>query len=289
MASKADSPKAVVAGEPRRPWALNTPPPFPAAAMRVISLLHSNDQIGIKTVVQCIESDPVFAAEVLRVANSALFGGSQKTGSVQKAILILGLDFVKALAITVGMRVYVKSSLQVPVLRSCWTHSLATGVLTEDLAGACLVSASEAYTAGLLHDIGRIGLMACYPVEYGNILSVSAERSFDLLQTERDLFDIDHCQAGAWLAGTWGLPPDIVLAAMHHHEAPTMHKFSIPNLVALGCRLADCLGFTVVGSSDPWTFEDVRNCLPEQARNNHLLLDIDALRERVIARIETIA
>lgn len=288
MASKADTSMIVPPDEPQRPWALSTPPPFPAAAMRVISILNGSDQLGIKTVVQCIESDPVFAAEVLRVANSAFFGGSQKTASIQKAVLILGFDFVKALAITVGMRVYVKSSMRIPVLRSCWSHSLATGVLSQELAIASLVPDGEAYTAGLLHDIGRIGLMACYPVEYGNMLNVSAERSFDLLQTERDLFDLDHCQAGAWLAGTWGLPSDIVLAAMHHHDAPTMHKTTMTNLVALGCRLADCLGFRVVGASDTWTLEEIKACLPRPAQSR-FQIDAEELTRRVTAKLEEIA
>ncbi len=288
MVSKVDSLMIAVSDEPRRPWALSTPPPFPPAAIRIMSILNGEDEIAITKVVQCIQSDPAFTAEVLRVANSALFGGWQKVASVQKAVVILGLDFVKALAITVGMRTYVRSALQLPVLRSCWNHSLATALLSQELAAACRVPVSVAYTAGLLHDIGRIGLMACYPVEYGNMLSVSAEHSFDLLQSERDLFDLDHCQAGAWLAEEWGLPPDILFAAEHHHDEPAVHKSTVPNLVALGCRLADSLGFKVVGTGSTWTLEEIRACLPEVPRNR-LQFDADAIRDRVAARIEEIA
>jgi putative nucleotidyltransferase with HDIG domain len=288
MASKVDSPAIVAAQEPQRPWALSTPPPFPPAAIRIMSILNGEDEITINKIVQFIQSDPAFAAEVLRVANSALFGGWQKVASVQKAVVLLGLDFVKALAITVGMRAYVRSALQVPVLRSCWNHSLATALLSQELAVACLVPGSVAYTAGLLHDIGRIGLMACYPVEYGNMLSVSADNWFDILQSERDLFDLDHCQAGAWLAGEWGLPPDIALAAEHHHDEPAPYKLDVPNLVALGCRLADSLGFKVVGSKYTWTLEEIHACLPEAARNR-FHLDAEALTNRVTEQLEAIA
>ncbi len=288
MTSKVDSPAIVAAGEPRCPWALSAPPPFPPVAIRIMSILSDEDEIAINKVVHCIQSDPAFAAEVLRVANSALFGGWQKVASIQKAVVILGLDFVKALAITVGMRAYVKSALQVPVLRSCWNHSMATALLSQELAVACMVPGSVAYTAGLLHDIGRIGLMACYPVEYGNVLSVSAEQSFDLLQSERDLFDLDHCQAGAWLAGEWGIPPEIALAAEHHHDEPAPRESSVPNLVALGCRLADSLGFKVVGTGPTWTLDEVHNCLPQAARNR-FQFDAESLTNRVTAQLDEIA
>jgi putative nucleotidyltransferase with HDIG domain len=229
----------------------------------------------------------MFAAEVLRVANSALFGGFQKITTIQKSVVILGLDFVKGLAITVGMRAYIRSPLRFSILRSCWNHSLATALLSQELAVACGLPGSEAYTAGLLHDIGRIGLMACYPVEYGNMLSVSAEHAFDILQSERDLFDLDHCQAGAWLAAEWGLPPDIAVAAEHHHDEPNLHQLTVPSLVALGCRLADTLDFKVVGSQHISTLEEICACLPESARRR-FDSNAEGLTERVKAQLDRV-
>ena len=275
------------AGDLRRPWALSTPPPFPAAAIRIISILTEEDNVAVKKVVECIQADPVFAAEVLRVANSALFGSRQKIKTIQRAVVILGLDFVKALAITVGMRAYVRTPLRVPVLRSCWNHSVATALLSREFAPACGLKGEEAYTAGLLHDIGRIGLMACYPVEYGNMLSVSYEHSLDLLQCERDVFDLDHCEAGAWLAEEWGLPADIAFAATHHHDVPSSHPFALADLVALSCCLADTLGFSVVGYRRTWSPEEIRDGLPESARDS-FDLDLDGLKTRVTAQLDRI-
>ena len=68
----------------------------------------------------------------------------------------------------------------------------------------------RAYTAGLLHDVGRLALLVKYPKEYANLLAVVAENPFDMLDTERQLFDIDHCEAGDYLSKTWTFPPDIL-------------------------------------------------------------------------------
>ena len=221
------------------------------------------------------------------MANSALFGVAKEIKTVQNAVVILGLDFIKALAVTVGMRSYVKSAMRIPILRSCWHHSVATALLSRELATASRASGDEAYTAGLLHDIGRIGLMASYPPAYANMLSVSYEYSFDVMEFERDLFDIDHCEAGAWLAEEWGLPKTIALVAQHHHEEPVPHKVDILNFVALGCRLADTLGFSVTGGSRVWTLEEVHACLPESAQVR-FHPDAENLKARVTAHIEAL-
>jgi HD-like signal output (HDOD) protein len=93
-----------------RPWALSTPPPFPAIAMKVLELLGKED-VDVRQVVRWLQADPIFSSEMLRVANSALYGTSRQIRSVHHATLTLGLDFVKALAVTVGLRAYVKSAI----------------------------------------------------------------------------------------------------------------------------------------------------------------------------------
>jgi HD-like signal output (HDOD) protein len=81
-------------------------------------------------------------------------------------------------------------------------------------------AADTAYTAGLLHNLGTLGLMSAYPEEYSRMLDVTQEFGFDLLQTERDLFDIDHCLAGCYLAQDWDFPDELAAAIAVHHEDP---------------------------------------------------------------------
>jgi putative nucleotidyltransferase with HDIG domain len=266
LAGTRDIEGTVAGADVRRPWALSAPPPFPATAMRAIETL-SREDCGIKRAVACIQSDPVFATELLRVANSALFGFSREIKSVQQATVTLGLDFVQALAVTVGMRAYVKSAMKIPILRRCWRHSMACALLAQDLASACWMKGDEAYTAGLLHDIGRMGLMAAYPVEYANVLTVSIENSFDVLDCERELFDVDHCQAAVWLASDWKLPAHFHRIACHHHDEIEAGSSDLLGVVSLGCLLADALDFGVIEGQARHTLDEIRERLPITAQS----------------------
>ena len=272
-----------------KPWALSTPPPFPAIAMKVLELLGKED-VDFRQVVRWLQADPVFSGEMLRVANSALYGTFGQVRSVHHATITLGFDFVKALAITVGMRAYVKSAVKEPVLRRCWTHSLACATLSQELATACFLKSDEAYTAGLLHDIGRLGLLAAYPVEYANVLNVAVDYALDVLYCEREAFDIDHCEAGAWLAEQWKLPREMaVIAARHHDELPAAAaKPDMLAIVRLGCRLADALGFSAIETRETPAVEQLLEHLPESAKLR-LPKDMEALKAKVAGLIQAIA
>ncbi|MBZ5595124.1 MAG: HDOD domain-containing protein [Acidobacteriia bacterium] len=273
----------------QRPWALSTPPPFPAIAMKVLELLGKED-VDFRQVVRWLQADPVFSGEMLRVANSALYGTFGQVRSVHHATITLGFDFVKALAVTVGLRAYVKSAVKEPVLRRCWTHSLACATLSQELAMACFVKSDEAYTAGLLHDIGRMGLLAAYPVEYANVLNVAVDYSLDVLYCEREAFDIDHCEAGAWLSDQWKLPAELSAIAAHHHEDPAAEKEK-PDLMAvvrLGCRLSDALGFSAVETREAPAVEQILEHLPESAKLR-FPKDLDALKAKVASLIQALA
>jgi putative nucleotidyltransferase with HDIG domain len=273
-----------------RPWALSTPPPFPAIAMKVLELLGQED-VDVRRVVRWLQADAVFSGEMLRAANSALYGSAGQIRSVHHATITLGLDFVKALAVTVGLRAYVKPAMKAPILRRCWTHSLACGVLAQELATACFMNGDEAYTAGLLHDLGRLGLLAAYPVEYANVLNVAVDYSFDVLHCERELFDIDHREAGAWLAEQWKLPAELAAIAAHHHDelpATVQQKPSLMTIIQLSCRLADTLDFSVVATRQSETLEQILDRLPERAKLR-FPKDSAALKTKVANRIQALS
>jgi len=247
----------------------------------------ARDKGAMKEVVECIQSDPIFAAEILRVANSALYGASDPIESLQRATFTLGLDFIKALAVTVGMRAHVKSGMKIPVLRRCWRHCMASAVLAQEVGAACGMKEDEAYTAALLHDIGRMGLMAAYPIEYANVLEFSSAESFNLLDCERELFDVDHCQAGAWLAEAWKLPPQIRHIAEHHHDEVPAGASDLLAVVTLGCQLATALDFGVMAGRASPTFDEIRARLPKTAQGR-FRLGPGMLKKKVQARLKAL-
>jgi len=247
---------------PKAPWALRLLPPFPAVAQRVLALVNQDD-LAIGDLGSLVKMDPTFSAELLRFANSALLGARHEVRSVSHAVMMMGLDRVKALATLVAVNRLVRASLRIEALRKVWKHSLVTAFIAEEAARVSGVAIDTAYTAGLLHNLGTLGLMSAYPEEYTRMLAVSAEFGFDLLQTERDLFDIDHCLAGCYLAQDWDYPDELAAAIAVHHEDPVPGEISLDNVVKIAWRLADTLGYTAFPPQRSWSYDDLVAFLPD--------------------------
>ena len=164
--------------KPVRPWALRLLPPFPAVAQRLLSLVD-NDTAAAAQISDCIKLAPAFTAEILRVANSPLFGAVREVYSVKHAVGLLGLDRVKAMAVLIGVNAMVIPAMRIEALRKFWVHSLVTAILTEESARVSKCCPDGAYTAGLLHNLGVLGLMSAYPEEYAGMIDVSTEYGFD--------------------------------------------------------------------------------------------------------------
>ena len=249
---------------PQAPWALRLLPPFPAVAHRVIALV-SNEDVAIDELGDLVKMDPSFSAELLRFANSALFGTRHGVKSISQAIVVLGINRVKTMATMVAVNRMVRSSVRVAALRKVWIHSLATALIAEEAARVSGVAPDAAYTAGLLHNLGTLGLMSAYPEEYSRMLEVTQEFGFDLLQTERDLFDIDHCLAGCYLAQDWEFPDELAAAIAVHHDDPVQGEISLDNVVKVSWRLADVLGYVAFPPDRAWTYEELVAFLPKAA------------------------
>jgi len=247
----------------RSPAVLEKLPPFPAIAMKVMRLLRS-DEVRLKELSDLIRTDPSLSARVLRMANSPLMGFCTEIKGILQAAVLLGAERIKALAFAAGMQSYLERPLQIPSLRNCWRHSLASAVIAERLGHVSLVEEDFAYTAGLLHDVGRLALMAAQPFRYATLVEAASEESIDVLAKESEWFGIDHCEAGRWLLENWKLPQVFAVVAALHHTPPKDDKFDIVALVRASCRMADAVGFAAVRSPAPMSVDEVLASLPER-------------------------
>ena len=257
-------------------------PPFPAIAQRVLGLISQED-VSIREIYELVRMDLSFSAELLRFANSALFGSRREVKSLPQAIMVVGLDRVKTMATFVALNRMVRSSVRIGALRKIWIHSLATALIADEAARATRVARDTAYTTGLLHNLGTLGLMSAYPDEYSRMLEVSTDFGFDLLHTERDLFEIDHCAAGAYLAQDWDFPDELAAAIATHHEDPVFGEDTLDNLVKVSWRLADTLGFAAFSPEKDWDYEELIEFLPD--RSSWLAGDADAARRELDSRL----
>jgi len=245
---------------PQRPWALRKLPPFPPVATKLMYLVAQED-VPLNQVADLIRADAAFSAEVLRLANSPLFGARAQVSTISHALCMIGFGRLYSLVITSALSNFLARTAQNPLLGRCWRHSLACALASQELAAEAGLNKDYLYTAGLLHDIGRLALVAAYPAEYARMLEVAGDQ-LGLLQFERDLFEVDHCQAGQWLMDQWMLPPEFREITGNHHTEPEGTTVSAALVVHLSCLIADMLGFHVAGAEPPWDLDRVRAKLP---------------------------
>jgi putative nucleotidyltransferase with HDIG domain len=180
----------------------------------------------------------------------------------------------------------VRASVRVGALRKIWVHSLVTAVIAGEAAHLNRVARETAYTGGLLHNLGTLGLMSAYPDEYSRMVEVSDNFGFDLLQTERELFEIDHCAAGAYLAQDWDFPAELAAAIANHHDQPVPGETTVANLVKVSWRLADALGYAAFSPGKDWTYEGLIALLPNSS--SWLGESAEAARGELNARVSAL-
>ena len=257
-------------------------PPFPPVARKLMALI-SQPNFRIPDVSQMVRSDAVFAGEVLRLANSAMMGLRYEVVSVMHAISVLGIDRLQSLVVTVAMRDFLRGGVQPRLLRLCWRHNLATALLAEALADACLIERSDGYIAGLLHDLGRLALVAAFPKEYATAMECWALGGEQTLRCEERSIGINHREAGLLLADKWGLP-SVLRAVLCMHTTPRPAAFTVVRLISVACSLAERLGFTISQSKLEWDRAWLEEQLPP-ASWARLAPKVDELREQIPMKI----
>jgi hypothetical protein len=104
--------------------------------------------------------------------------------------------------------------------------------------------------------------MSAYPDEYSRMLEVSNDFGFDLLRTEQDLFEIDHCMAGSYLAQDWDFPDELAAAIAAHHDDPYSRVSDLDSMVQVSWRLADTLGYAAFSPKREWSWEELMELIP---------------------------
>ncbi len=238
-------------------------PPFPAVAIKALQLVSNSDS-RLRELHYLISADPVLSAALLRMANSPLYAIHSEIQSTLQATILMGFERVRALVLTIAMKSYVGDALSVAALQACWRHSLACAMIAEDLAMAIFVDKDVAYTAGLIHDIGRLALVVLRPKIYDDLLKTAVQSGTDLLELEQQAFGFDHCQAGQALIAAWNLPQHFAVITRDHHDAKQRNTvpLGVLQVVSLSCAIADVIGFEVARPVQPEPYDGLMKRLP---------------------------
>jgi len=194
-------------------------PSLPQAVLDVMRIL-GDDDASTSDVADRIERDQALTARTLRIANSAFYGVPGRIGTIRNAIGILGLRTVGTLLTTAAVSAQFASA-KCPEFQfgMFWRHAIATALMARGLARQLRLDEDIAFTAGLLHDIGRLALATQFPIETGKALRYARDMDVPILDAERQLLDTDHLAVGVLIASQWRFPA-LVVAAIEHHHAP---------------------------------------------------------------------
>ena len=262
--SMASSPSsAAQSSQSPKTWRPEKVPPFPAVALKALNLMAGTDT-SLVELCNLIRPDPAFSTEVLRIANSPLVAFPKNVTSILQASMLLGFRRLRSLVITVGLRAYLAGPFT-PLLQSCWRHCVATAIIAERAARSCQLDKDFAYTAGVMHDLGRVALAVSMPHEYARVIEQGADRPQGVLPVERACCGIDHCEAGATLVTEWALP-DVFSSITACHHDPDADASDMDSIVSRSCALADSLGFRVVCYRVPRNSAEIVSEFPEAAR-----------------------
>ena len=244
---------------PEAAWKPEHLPAFPAIALKALQLIAGRDT-SLLELCNLIRADTGYSSAILKVANSPFIAFSKNITSVLQASMLLGFRRLKCVVITVGLRDYLSRPLT-PLMRSCWQHSVACALIAERTAIWSKLDRDFAYTAGILHDIGRVAMLATMPEVYARVVENEADQPHDLLARERELFGVDHSEAGAVMVKAWGLAGAFVeVTAGHHSEG--LRCGGTASVIAPSCMLADALGFGVARYRVLRSYADIVKTFP---------------------------
>lgn len=225
-------------------------PVMPKATVRLLELLEIPD-CSTQNLAEVIETEPTLAVRLLKLANSPFYGQRGRIASVAKAAIVLGTKTIRSLAMAVWthtlktqMRNADETRLMLPLLQ----HGLATGVAAQLLVErANRALADDAFIAGLLHDIGRVALVAQLGTRYqGYILEPALRDRLPLHEMEATVLGFDHRALGARLMAAWGLPGFLATVAERHHDEDLVpDRQDVVAAVALADACSTRLGFNL--------------------------------------------
>lgn len=213
-------------------------PPLPGAHARAMSLLMNLDS-SMAEVSAIIEGDPGLTASMLRAANSAASGTNTPIVRVADALVRIGFRNARSLVVATLLRAQSDGLSESGInLGEFWDHLLATGMIAVAASPPGDVRAA-AFTAGMLHDVGRLAMAAVAPAEYSRVVELARD-GIPTLVAEREVFGTDHIETGIVAASSWSLPEDLTNAISTHH---TPGDDPVSMAVSTARRIAAMLGY----------------------------------------------
>jgi putative nucleotidyltransferase with HDIG domain len=216
-------------------------PPFPAVAQRALLLLNT-PEVNIQELVEVVKFDPAVTANILRISNSAYFASNQEIHSLHQALMLLGTqELLKIIVFSGATRLFMSATPGYFTERQgLWQHSVSCALMMDLLTRKLRLSdQATGFTAGLLHDIGKIVLSSFGEQKFTEITELVEQQGVALLEAEKTVFGINHAEIGGEMARMWNFPDRLRLVIAYHHlDKPQAYIDDLILLVYLADLLA---------------------------------------------------
>lgn len=235
-------------------------PSIPAVALKIIDLVQQ-DEVNMDEIAETIRQDPALATKILKTVNSSFYGQPKSIGTINQALVVIGLNSVKTLALgfcLVGN--LAQAGAEGFDHDPYWKRSLYAAAAAKQICNhMVIVQAEEVFTASLLQDVGILAFSQVLGRKYASLHQRSNGDHHALVELERRELQGDHAEAGATLIEGWGLPP-VIAEPIRYHESPDdapENVILLARAVAAGGYIADLL----IHPDDPKTAEQCNDRL----------------------------
>lgn len=204
---------------------------MPSLSITVSKILEvtRNPQVTAKDLNKVISLDPVLVGRVLKLVNSAYYGLQNKVTSLVTAIIMLGINTIKNLALSTAVLANMKKGSHFKALNvdGFWRHSIGVGVASKLIAGKIGVPINlreQFFIGGLLHDLGKIPLNVLFNDEYIRVIRTADFKKIGLIEAEKNILGITHTEVGRMIAEKWRLTDENYECILHHHSPDLASK-----------------------------------------------------------------
>ena len=194
-------------------------PPFPQTIIRIMEITKNPDA-GAKELEEEIIKDQGLTAKILQLANSAFYHGRRNIDTVKDAAVLLGFEAVRTMVLTTVIGKFMEKELPGYALEkeALWKQSQISAIMTRAVARKVgYKKIDQAYTAGLLRDIGKV-ILDQYVANAYEEINALVEKGYTFIEAEEQVLGFNHGQVGAKIAEKWNLPQELAeVIATHHH------------------------------------------------------------------------
>ncbi len=220
---------------------------FPDIYFRIKEILKDKSS-SAEDIAEIVSNDIDLSAKLLRIVNSPFYGFSTKIDSISRAISLIGIDELSTLALSVSaINFFQDIPAELIDMRTFWKHSISCAIFSKLLAGETGLNTEKFFSAGLLHDAGRLIIFKNMPYASVQVLLEARTNMIPLVDAENTLMGFNHAEVGKCLFSVWDMPEELTDIIAHHHSAGKAAASKEAAVVQLADNLANAAAITEGG------------------------------------------